>query len=533
MADLHQKLASLQGLLPSQRQWLDRLIFQLEFNPYQHIRVVGGAGTGKSTMALAIADLLSEDFNLALLTASEAFTPAQIRQHLLDNWFGFGGDGHKRLIQLVGERQSAQPLGLVIDQADDLPDELWCELAELPCLIIALGEHHDPHAELNLPLASASLDDARVLLKDQDFGTLTLADRLDRANGNLHFLLDPQLAKAPVKKAKQVQPSGISPLAVFITGMALIGGVVIFWMWTEKQQAAAGLGQLTYLPEEQQAVASAPAPAMVKPQPSKQEIDALVNKLEKADPAAGSASKLERPAEFDFGKDAPSAPTTAAVTPEPQVAQPAVTQPQAIQPQTTPAEPTPAEPIAVKTATPAVANEQLMDPLKDQPVASKTPDISAATAEPANDATTELAAETEVKPVLVKPNPTDVADELASEAGGVETPVAAETEPVPAKASSNFNFQEADLLAMSGSQVALQLVVFSNETALKSFQQSYASLQTFVYERRKNGQRQLVVVLAPFGDSAKAKARISTLPSALQQGFVKSIADIQAEINQQ
>ncbi len=523
MADLHQKLASLQGLLPSQRQWLDRLIFQLEFNPYQHIRVVGGAGTGKSTMALAIADLLSEDFNLALLTASEAFSPAQIRQHLLDNWFGFGGDGHKRLIQLVGERQSAQPLGLVIDQADDLPDELWGELAELPCLVIALGEHHDPHAELNLPLASASLDDARVLLKDQDFGTLTLADRLDRANGNLHFLLDPQLAKAPVKKAKQVQPSGISPLAVFITGMALIGGVVIFWMWTEKQQAAAGLGQLTYLPEEQQAVTSAPAPAMVKPQPSKQEIDALVNKLEKADPAAGSASKLERPAEFDFGKDAPSTPTTAAVTPEPQ----------AIQPQTTPAEPTPAEPIAVKTEKPAVSNEQLMDPLKEQPVASKTPELTPVASEPASDTTTELAAETEVKPVLVKPNPMDVADELASEAGGVETPVVAETEPAPVKASSSFKFQEVDLLAMSGSQVALQLVVFSNETALKSFQQSYASLQTFVYERRKNGQRQLVVVLAPFGDSAKAKARISTLPSALQQGFVKSLADIQAEINQQ
>lgn len=525
MADLHQKLASLQGLLPSQRQWLDRLIFQLEFNPYQHIRVVGGAGSGKSTMALAIADLLSEDFNLALLTASEAFSPAQIRQHLLDNWFGFGGDGHKRLIQLVGERQSALPLGLVIDQADDLPDELWGELAELPCLVIALGEHHDPHAELNLPLASASLDDARVLLKDQDFGTLTLADRLDRANGNLHFLLDPQLAKAPVKKAKQVQPSGISPLAVFITGMALIGGVVIFWMWTEKQQAAAGLGQLTYLPEEQQAVASAPAPTMVKPQPSKQDIDALVNKLEKADPAAGSASTLERPAEFDFGKDAPSASTNNAVATEPQVVQPEPVAAKSVTP----------EPAKLSTDTAAAAKEQLMDPLKDQPVASKKPVVEpqAPVPEIQSDTTTELAAETEVKPVLVKPNPTDVADELASEAGGVDTPAVAAAAPEPVKSSASYKFQESALLAMSANQVALQLVVFSNETALKSFQQSYASLQTFVYERQKNGQRQLVVVMAPYSDNAKAKATISTLPSALQQGFVKSIADIQAEINQQ
>ena len=64
MADLHQKLATLQGLLPSQRQWLERLVFQLEFNPYQLIYLVGGPGSGKSTLTLAIADLLSDEFNL-------------------------------------------------------------------------------------------------------------------------------------------------------------------------------------------------------------------------------------------------------------------------------------------------------------------------------------------------------------------------------------------------------------------------------------------------------------------------------------
>lgn len=529
MADLHQKLGSLQGLLPSQRQWLDRLIFQLEFNPYQQIRVVGCAGGGKSTMALAIAELLSEEFNLALLTASASFSPAQIRQHLLDNWFGFGGDGHKRLIQLVGERQSALPLGLVIDQADDLPEELWGELAELPCLVIALSEQNDPHAELNLPLAGVTLDDARVLLKDQDFGTLTLADRLDRANGNMHYLLDPQAAKTPQKKAKASQPSGISPLAVFITGMAVIVGVVIFWLWTEKQQAAAGLGQLTYLPEEQQAPVAPAQP--LQPQPSKQDIDALVNKLDKADPAAGSASKLERPAEFDFGKDAPKATNTAvepAAKPNNDVAPAPAADTATVTTDNVAAQP------AVAATTPqqdTAASQTLIDPLKQQQVVTETKPVAVEQQAQPTNAETELDAETTVKPTLVKPKPSDVLDELASEAGGDTT-----TKPTPASepvAAANYKFQEAQLLAFESSQVALQLVVFSNETALKSFQQSYSGLNTLVYQRQKNGQRQLVVVMAPFADSAQAKANISALPAALQQGFVKSLADIQAEIKQQ
>lgn len=530
MADLHQKLASLQGLLPSQRQWLDRLIFQLEFNPYQHIRVVGCAGGGKSTMALAIADLLSEDFNLALLTASPAFNPSQIRQHLLDNWFGFGGDGHKRLIQLVGERQSALPLGLVIDQADDLPEELWGELAELPCLIIALSEHSDPHAELNLPLAPINLEDARVLLKDQEFGTLTLADRLDRVNGNIHFLLDPQLARTPAKKAKAVKPSGISPLAVFITGMALIGGVVIFWMWTEKQQAQKGLGDLTYLPEEQQV---APAPVANKPltpQPSTKDIDALVNKLDKADPAAGSASKLERPAEFDFGKDASPAssasqPATAAATP----AVDSVASSEVVE------QPTKQPEAVVNAKQPA--SDELIDPLKDQKVVVNKP-------QPEQQLPAEAPIEQAAQPVqpvekAVVIQTDDVADELASIAGGTATatekPAQADTSAttVSAENDQQYSYQEAKLLALPAEQVALQLVVFSNDAALNNFKQSYAGLPTLVYQRQKNGQRQLVVVLAPFADGPAAKANLASLPAALQSGFVKSIADIQSEIKQQ
>ena len=88
MSNLQQKLQKIQGLLPSQRSWLERLLFQLEFNPYQLIHMVGPAGSGKTTLTLAIADLLSNEFNLALIKAEPELSAAQVRQHVLEHWFG-------------------------------------------------------------------------------------------------------------------------------------------------------------------------------------------------------------------------------------------------------------------------------------------------------------------------------------------------------------------------------------------------------------------------------------------------------------
>jgi septal ring-binding cell division protein DamX len=94
-----------------------------------------------------------------------------------------------------------------------------------------------------------------------------------------------------------------------------------------------------------------------------------------------------------------------------------------------------------------------------------------------------------------------------------------------------YPYAESDLLSMSGKAVALQLVVLSNDRALKDFAIRFPALETYTYQRQKNGQRQLVVVLAPFADSTEAKAQISQLPPALQQAFVKPLADIHSEIS--
>jgi septal ring-binding cell division protein DamX len=147
-------------------------------------------------------------------------------------------------------------------------------------------------------------------------------------------------------------------------------------------------------------------------------------------------------------------------------------------------------------------------------------------------------AESVEQAVVIQTN--DVADELASIAGGssatTDTTAPLATAPaaeVTAEHTQQYSYQETKLLALPADQVALQLVVFSNDAALNNFKQSYAGLPALVYQRQKNGQRQLVVVLAPFADGQAAKANLSSLPAALQSGFVKSIADIQSEIKQQ
>ncbi|TXH97689.1 MAG: hypothetical protein E6Q75_03980 [Rheinheimera sp.] len=534
MADLHQKLATLQGLLPSQRQWLERLVFQLEFNPYQLIYLVGGPGSGKSTLTLAIADLLSDEFNLALLTVEPELSAGKIRQHLLEQWFGHGIVTDKPLLSLIGDRESRQPLALILDQADYLPQELWAELADVPCLVIAASEQADAHAELNLPLAPVTMEDAELLLADSAFSTLTIAERLAQAQGNLHVLLNPQLAaKAARPSQTTVQTASVAgPLWVFTIGMAIIVGVVVFWFWTERQlQQGPEIGTLTYLPEEQE-VATVVANVKEAPPPPPAEkavVEQLVNQLEKAERGTAEVKGLEKPVDFteqNVSTAAVTEPTT------PTVAEPAV---QAETPVNsgveTEAEPaqtsSAAEPTnttdAVPGATPAQSQTESEDLAAEISADSTTP----ATVLPAEaNVEAEMAAETVVaaapKPAVSEPVE-DLAAEASQELRGVT--------PTTSKPTGGYRYSESELLSLSGAQFALQLVVFSNDSALQSFRQTYGNLQTYTYERNKDGKRQLVVVMAPFTDAAAAKKQATQLPAPLQQGFAKPLSDIHSEIS--
>lgn len=537
MADLHQKLATLQGLLPSQRQWLERLVFQLEFNPYQLIYLVGGPGSGKSTLTLAIADLLSDEFNLALLTVEPELSAGKIRQHLLEQWFGHGIVTDKPLLSLIGDRESRQPLALILDQADDLPQELWAELADVPCLVIAAAEQADAHAELNLPLAPVTMEDAEILLADSAFSTLTIAERLAQAQGNLHVLLNPQLAvKATRPSHNKVQTASIAgPLWVFTIGMAVILGVVVFWFWTERQaQQGPAIGTLTYLPEEQE-VATVVANVKEAPPPPPAEkavVEQLVNQLEKAERGTAEVKGLEKPVDFTE-QNVGSTPVTELETPTANSA----TEPlaQAENP------PEPAEPMQqVSSSNSEQQTEAVVQVPAEKPATAEAePDdlaaeISADSTTPAT--TTVLPAEANVeaemaaeKVVTAAPKSvfSEPVEDLAAEASQELQSVTTTT----SKPTGGYRYAESELLSLSGAQYALQLVVFSNDTALQSFRQTYANLQTFTYERNKDGKRQLVVVMAPFADAAAAKKQAAQLPAPLQQGFAKPLSDIHSEIS--
>lgn len=574
MSDLQLKLKTLQGLLPSQRQWMERLTFQLEFNPYQLVHIVGGPGTGKSTLCLSIAELLSDDFNLALLKVEPELPAFRIRQHLLESWFGFCPDGNKPLMQLIGERQSNLPLALVLDQAENVPAELWAELSQVPCLVVAASLQPDPHAELNLPLAPITLEDAEQLLQTSEFSTLTVADRLDQAEGNLHVLLDPTskpkhkqtLVNLPTKPA-----SILPPLMTFVIGMLVIAGVVVFWFWTERDlRQQPGVGQLTYLPQEEE-VGSA-TPDLVKPNnvESKKVVKELVDKLDVVKGNDGSvAIGMAQQERFDDSAEQVSAEQ---VTPETIDASHAVVKPEAAN---------------SKVADKSVEN---VSGIAEKPVAEQS-NIAGLTVEP-SDVVTDAGQSNASEQLVAQDNsgsqsddelPTSLGqstqlepettfeDEIAAEQQSrqsnpsasdtvVETKVntSAEslesskattaettasntdeladelsiqpTEPVK-PANSSYRYAETTLLGLSGEAKALQLVVFSNENALNSFKQSYPQLQTYTYARTKNGQKQLVVVLAPFSDHAAAKAQINRLPAAFQNAFVKAISEIHSEIS--
>lgn len=557
MTDLHQKLASLQGLLPSQRKWLDRLVFQLDFNPYQYICLVGGPGSGKTTVALAIADLLSDQYNLALLTAEVSLRAPQIRQHLLEQWFGYGVASDKTLLELCADRPSPQPLALIIDQSELLPKELWSELDEMPCLVIATALTDDAHAQLNLPLSAPSMEDATALLRDQQFSTLTIAERLELAGGNLHILLDPKQARQPARPGSQpaAAASLAAPLWTFTLGMAAILAVVVFWFWTERQMAPAnGLGELTYLPEEQEVTPTLAAQQAVADTAKRQVVEQIVDQLEQVKADKADVATLERPA--TFGEDPATAtvagePATRQNNPEPvAVPDPApvvaetatpVTEPVTQQPADTGAEQAADAQLAAETVVPAAA------PVEAQPVASQVDTATQAPATNEDELAAELLAEQQAAGKLATSvatgsetpaEPDDLAAEVAAEQG--TGPAAVNAQPAVAAANSATPAVRAEtprpldanqLLALPASQYALQVVVFSNPAALNTFRQSYPQLNTLVYQRQKDGKRQLVVVLAPFDSAAAAKAQARQLPAPLQQGFAKSLADIHADIS--
>lgn len=412
--ELQAKLSQFNHLLPSQHDLLERLLFQLAFNRFHHIRLAGHAGSGKSTLILAIAELFSEQMNVAMLTLQGG--PAQTEKQLMQQWFGLEYDELQPLTEQVARQaQATAPLLLLVDDFDMLSEDTQFMLQSLPVLLISSAEQSFADADLNLSVPVVSMLDAEQLLAD-NLNPLTLADRLVQADGNLHVLLNPPShEEEPVAKPKPLS-TGIIGAACLI--FLLLLAAVIFWPSDSTDQP----------------VTSARQPAVIP------------------------------------------LPEETSVQPEPELTVPqeeSVTGPEEL-------------------VTEPVQPEELI-PVIPEPVAE--PVISA-----------EESAKTPARPVQEKPVSVDAV---------------------------SYQYDEARLLQISDKQFAIQLGVFSRNVSLQRFVSQYPDLAVAKYQRRWQGQSQVVLLLAPFESKAAAQAKLAELPESLRAAglFVKSVGAVHKEIN--
>ena len=200
-------LAQLQHLLPSQREWLERLLFQLAFNDVKRIDVVAADGSGKSTLALALAELFSSQHNVALLSARIA--PEQAAAELMQQWFASPLRDDVSLAKQVAKAADTTPLLLVIDDAARYPVELLQQLAALPCILCCFSDQSLAEAGLTLTLNRVTAADAAQLLQHEALNSIELAERLARANNNLHLLLLPPRQVAGPRLKSQLRPAAL------------------------------------------------------------------------------------------------------------------------------------------------------------------------------------------------------------------------------------------------------------------------------------------------------------------------------------
>ena len=225
-------LSQLQHLLPSQREWLERLLFQLAFNDVKRIDVVAADGSGKSTLALALAELFSSQHNVALLSARVA--PEQAATELMQQWFASPLQDDISLAEQVAKAADTTPLLLVIDDAGRYPVELLQQLATLPCILCCFSDQSLADAGLTLTLNRVTATDAAQLLQHEALNSIELAERLARANNNLHLLLLP-----PRQVAGDDKTNASVPLLPVISGLlAVVLLLLVYNFWPVAQQAA-------------------------------------------------------------------------------------------------------------------------------------------------------------------------------------------------------------------------------------------------------------------------------------------------------
>ncbi len=581
---LQQRLTQYSGLLASQRQLLQRLLLQLEFNQPDRLQLVGSSGSGKSTLILTLAEICSEQFNVALLQADAGLAPVDLLKVLQQQWFGHASMP-RTLPDFVAQLNKAEQYLVLIDDADQLNEASWQFVQQLPVSVFVscLRAKNDIRLAMNIPPFSE--EEAAELLAPYNLAGREQRERIEDSAGDLHLLLH-GLNASPVRKVAAVsQPkaeSSASPLAFSaredIATPAFVASATdnsfdlndkddplgfraldntddqpSFSIETERRtdyrsqvaeekksakQASGqffspflvmslGFGLITavvmfWLWTEQQ-FREPVASDMVPYYPSATETSAAARLQTERQFEPTVEIKQELPAA------APSANTAAAQTEEQGMPQMALDKTA----NTDAASMTVQQEVAKDDN--GLPQQQIVsmtiesEPMREQPV---IPALPAAGEEAVNPEAVAVEP-AQQKPAEIVDEQNDLVAEMAADAGDIVP----QPEPAPAEAKSSTAdntaaYDAAVLLGMLPDTVAIQLGVFSQEAAARKFLQQYSSLNLQLYQRQQQGKTQFVVVSASYVNGGAARQQVKSLPEELRQQtpFVKPLSDIQREI---
>ncbi|MDD4863530.1 MAG: sporulation protein [Alishewanella agri] len=285
---LQQQLAANTYLLPSQREVLTRLLFQLAFNDFSHLALIGAEGSGKSTIALVLAELLSDcqemPVNVALVSLPAA--GAELRQQLSQHWFATSSLNAADLLSRIKAQPEAEFV-LLLDNADLLQADDWQWLQQLPVRIFSFCQQPTDRMQLNLSIPALTLTDCQQLLQAERLDAISLAERFAHCQGNLHRLLQPEIRSSTKPLASEKAKRGFPwPLALLTAVFASVAAFI--WMLPTATEPP-----LVTLPTTIPAQQTEPPTTPVYLMPASEVVDAEAIKIKSASPAETSAAITE------------------------------------------------------------------------------------------------------------------------------------------------------------------------------------------------------------------------------------------------
>lgn len=584
---LQQRLTQYSGLLASQRQLLQRLLLQLEFNQPDRLQLVGSSGSGKSTLILTLAEICSEQFNVALVQADSSLAPVDILKVLQQQWIGAAAMP-RTLPDFVAQLNKVEHYLLLIDDADQLNETSWQLIQQLPVSVFVscLKAKTDIRLAMNIPAFTE--DEAAELLAPYHLAGREQRERIEDCAGDLHLLLHGLNAAAPRKVpavSKAQVESSASPLAfsareeisapVFVASKAepafdlnsrdnplglratdQVDEPPSFSIETERrtdysagsrepQKSAKQASGQFFSPFLVLSIGFGLIAAVVMfwlwtEQQFRQPIADDMVPYYPSSTETTAAQRLQQDRQFEptveIKPELPAATAAAspATTESNTVRTDAAGQgmPQMAMERTTDAASMTVQQEVVKDEN-GLPQKQIVstmtiesEPMREQPVIPALPAAGeeAVVTEPEAETTTQP--QPQAAEVVTEQN--DLVAEMAADAAEISAEPAAKT----VASDGSAPYDAAVLLSMLPDTVAIQLGVFSQEAAAKKFLQQYSSLNLQLYKRQQQGKTQFVVVSASYVNGAAARQQVKSMPEELRQQtpFVKPLSDIQREI---